>query len=37
MSSRKGKYQIFTVARDGNDLRQITRAGENRFPNWSHK
>jgi TolB protein len=35
MSSRKGKYQIFTIARDGNDLRQITRTGENRFPNWS--
>jgi TolB protein len=36
MSSRAGKYQIFTIARDGNDLRQITRTGENRFPNWSH-
>jgi len=36
MSSRAGKYQIFTIARDGNDLRQITRTGENRYPNWSH-
>jgi TolB protein len=35
-SSRAGKVQIFTIARDGNDLRQITRVGENRFPNWSH-
>jgi TolB protein len=35
-SSRSGKYQIFTIARDGKDLRQITRTGENRFPHWSH-
>jgi TolB protein len=35
-SSRAGKYQIFTIARDGNDLRQITKAGENRYPNWSN-
>ena len=34
-SSRTGKVQIFTVARDGNDLRQITREGNNKFPNWS--
>lgn len=34
-SSRTGKVQIFTVARDGNDLRQITRDGNNKFPNWS--
>jgi TolB protein len=37
MSSRAGKYQIFTIARDGKDVRQLTRTGENRFPNWSHK
>ena len=37
MSSRgSGKYQIYTVARDGQNLRQITRTGENRFPNWSN-
>ena len=35
-SSRSGKTQIFTIARDGKDLRQITRTGNNTFPNWSH-
>ncbi len=35
VSSRAGKNQIFTIARDGNDLRQITKVGDNRFPNWS--
>jgi TolB protein len=36
-SSRgSGKYQIYTIARDGQNLRQVTRAGENRFPHWSH-
>ena len=35
VSSRAGKEQIFTIARDGKDLRQITRSGVNRFPNWS--
>lgn len=35
VSSRAGKEQIFTIARDGKDLRQITRAGNNRYPNWS--
>jgi TolB protein len=34
-STRNGKSQIFTIARDGNDLRQITREGNNKFPNWS--
>ena len=33
-STRTGKVQVFTVARDGNDLRQITREGNNKFPNW---
>src|ERR1041384_7962711 len=28
-STRNGKSQIFTIARDGNDLRQITREGNN--------
>jgi TolB protein len=35
VSTRMGKDQIFTIARDGNDLRQITRTGVNRYPNWS--
>jgi TolB protein len=35
VSTRNGKAQIFTIARDGNDLRQITREGNNKFPNWS--
>lgn len=34
-STRAGKVQIFTIARDGNGLRQITRVGNNRYPNWS--
>jgi Tol biopolymer transport system component len=36
VSSRAGKEQIFTIDRDGKNLRQITRAGVNRYPNWSH-
>jgi TolB protein len=35
VSTRAGKEQIFTIHRDGSGLRQITRAGTNRFPNWS--
>jgi TolB protein len=35
VSTRNGKAQIFTVARDGNDLRQITHEGNNKYPNWS--
>jgi TolB protein len=35
MSTRSGKAQIFTIARDGRDLRQITRVGNNYQPNWS--
>jgi TolB protein len=34
-STRNGKSQVFTVDRDGNNLRQITREGNNKFPNWS--
>jgi TolB protein len=34
-SSRSGKTQIFTMARDGKDLRQITKAGNNYQPDWS--
>jgi TolB protein len=35
VSSRSGKEQVFTIARDGKDLRQVTREGVNRYPNWS--
>lgn len=35
MSTRSGKSQIFTMARDGKDIRQITRVGDNRQPDWS--
>jgi TolB protein len=34
-SSRSGKTQIFTMARDGKDLRQLTKAGNNYQPDWS--
>lgn len=35
MSTRSGKSQIFTVARDGRDLKQVTRTGNNYQPDWS--
>jgi TolB protein len=34
-SDRSGKPQIYTIARDGTDLKQITKSGSNRYPNWS--
>jgi TolB protein len=34
-STRAGKEQIFTMTRDGRDVRQITRQGNNRQANWS--
>ena len=34
-STRVGKVNIFTIARDGKGLRQITRAGNNTYPHWS--
>ncbi len=34
-STRAGKEQIFTIDRDGKNLRQVTRTGMNRYPNWS--
>ncbi|MBI2835325.1 MAG: Tol-Pal system beta propeller repeat protein TolB [Acidobacteria bacterium] len=34
-STRAGKSQIFTIARDGKDLRQVTKTGNNFTPNWS--
>jgi TolB protein len=35
VSDRTGLQQIYTIARDGTDLRQITRTGSNKYPNWS--
>ncbi len=35
MSTRAGRSQIFTVDRDGRNLRQITKEGNNTTPNWS--
>ncbi len=34
-SKRAGKWQIFTVGRDGKNVRQITRSGNNYQPAWS--
>jgi TolB protein len=34
-STRNGKSQIFTIDRTGENLRQITREGNNKYPNWS--
>ena len=34
-STRSGKTQIFTVARDGKNLKQLTRTGNNFQPDWS--
>jgi TolB protein len=34
-STRSGKSQIFTMTRDGRDVRQITRLGNNYYPDWS--
>ena len=35
MSTRAGRSQIFTVDRDGKNLRQLTRDGNNTTPAWS--
>ena len=35
MSTRAGRSQIFTVDRDGRNLRQVTKDGNNFTPNWS--
>jgi TolB protein len=35
VSDRTGRQQIYTIARDGTDLRQITKVGTNKYPNWS--
>jgi TolB protein len=34
-STRSGKTQVFTMARDGRDVKQITRTGNNEKPDWS--
>jgi TolB protein len=34
-STRAGKWQIFTMARDGKNLKQVTNTGNNRRPDWS--
>jgi TolB protein len=34
MSTRSGKAQIFTIAKDGKNVKQITRAGNNEKPDW---
>ncbi|HEY6214184.1 MAG TPA: hypothetical protein VIW45_17940 [Vicinamibacterales bacterium] len=33
-STRSGKTQVFTMTRDGRDLRQITKVGNNQQPDW---
>lgn len=35
MSTRAGRSQIFTTDRDGKNVRQLTRDGNNTTPNWS--
>ena len=34
MSTRSGKAQVFTMAKDGKNVKQITRAGNNEKPDW---
>jgi TolB protein len=35
-STRNGGTQVFTIGRDGKDLKQITRTGNNQTPAWSN-
>jgi TolB protein len=35
-STRSGLIQVFTIGRDGNGLRQVTRSGNNQTPDWSN-
>lgn len=35
VSDRTGRQQIYTMHVDGTGLRQITRTGTNKYPNWS--
>jgi len=34
-STRSGKWQIFTLSRDGKNVRPVTKAGNNQQPDWS--
>ena len=34
-STRSGKAQVFTMARDGKNVRQMTKTGNNEKPDWS--
>jgi hypothetical protein len=36
MSTRSGRYQIFTIGRDGRGVKQVTREGTNFTPAWSN-
>jgi TolB protein len=35
-SDRTGREQIYVIDRDGKNVRQLTKTGRNRYPNWSH-
>ncbi len=35
-STRAGRVQVFTVGRDGKNVRQVTKVGSNFTPDWSH-
>lgn len=37
MSTRAGRNHIFTMARDGRNVRQVTRVGNNFQPDWSRQ
>ena len=34
-TTRWGKVQVAVMGRDGNDVKQLTRVGNNYAPNWS--
>jgi TolB protein len=34
-SDRTGREQVYLIDRDGKNLRQVTKTGRNRYPNWS--
>jgi TolB protein len=36
-TTRWGRTQIAVIGRDGRGVRQITRQGDNKFPNWSRR
>ena len=35
-STRSGLMQVYTIGRDGTGLRQVTRTGNNQYPDWSN-